>query len=161
MRLHQLPKPSRRAKKRVGRGHAAGQGTTAGRGTKGQKARTGFNFPRRFEGGQTPLIQRLPKRRGFRSLVPRAITLRIDRILAKIQGDRISPKLLIEAGLVKKREVGAGGIRIVGMSSQLRPLKWTKEIHVSHALMARLQELKGPHVKAADAVPKATTTHGD
>lgn len=52
-------------RKRVGRGVAAGGGSTAGRGNKGQKARTGGKIPAYFEGGQTPLIRRLAKRRGF------------------------------------------------------------------------------------------------
>src|SRR5207247_9184906 len=67
MQAHQLKPPSgaRHARKRVGRGNAAGQGTFAGRGLKGQKARAG-NKPRRFfEGGQTRLFKQLPFRRGF------------------------------------------------------------------------------------------------
>lgn len=51
-------------KKRVGRGISAGQGKTCGRGTKGQKARTGFNLPNKFEGGQSSFSMRTPKRRG-------------------------------------------------------------------------------------------------
>jgi len=70
MKLHDLkPAPgSRKAKRRVGRGIAAGQGKTAGRGTKGQKARAGGTIPAWFEGGQTPLHQRIPKLRGFTNL---------------------------------------------------------------------------------------------
>jgi large subunit ribosomal protein L15 len=69
VKLHDLkPAPgSRRPKRRVGRGIAAGQGKTAGRGTKGQKARAGGKIPAWFEGGQTPLHQRIPKLRGFRN----------------------------------------------------------------------------------------------
>ena len=69
MKLHDLkPAPgSRKAKRRVGRGIAAGQGKTAGRGTKGQKARAGGTIPAWFEGGQTPLNQRIPKLRGFKA----------------------------------------------------------------------------------------------
>jgi large subunit ribosomal protein L15 len=70
VKLHDL-KPaqgSRKAKRRVGRGIAAGQGKTAGRGTKGQKARAGGKIPAWFEGGQTPLHQRIPKLRGFKNL---------------------------------------------------------------------------------------------
>jgi large subunit ribosomal protein L15 len=69
MKLHDL-KPaegSRKARKRVGRGIAAGQGKTAGRGTKGQKARAGGSIPPWFEGGQTPLHMRIPKLRGFKN----------------------------------------------------------------------------------------------
>jgi len=69
MKLHELsPAPgSRRKRTRVGRGIAAGGGKTAGRGTKGQKARAGGSIPPWFEGGQTPLHQRIPKLRGFRN----------------------------------------------------------------------------------------------
>lgn len=69
MKLHDLrPAPgSHKKKTRVGRGIAAGQGKTAGRGTKGQKARAGGSIPAWFEGGQTPLHQRIPKLRGFKN----------------------------------------------------------------------------------------------
>jgi len=69
VKLHDLrPAPgSRKAKRRVGRGIASGQGKTAGRGTKGQKARAGGSIPAWFEGGQTPLHQRLPKLHGFKN----------------------------------------------------------------------------------------------
>src|SRR6188508_2648334 len=69
MRLHDLrpPEGSRKERTRVGRGIAAGKGKTAGRGTKGQKARAGGSIPPWFEGGQTPLHQRIPKLRGFRN----------------------------------------------------------------------------------------------
>ena len=69
MKLHDLRPAdgSRQPRKRVGRGIAAGQGKTAGRGTKGQKARAGGSIPPWFEGGQTPLHQRIPKLRGFKN----------------------------------------------------------------------------------------------
>ncbi len=69
MKLHDLrpAEGSRTPKTRVGRGIAAGKGKTAGRGTKGQKARAGGSIPPWFEGGQTPLHQRIPKLRGFRN----------------------------------------------------------------------------------------------
>jgi large subunit ribosomal protein L15 len=69
MNLHDLrpAEGSRTAKTRVGRGIAAGKGKTAGRGTKGQKARAGGSIAPWFEGGQTPLHQRIPKLRGFKN----------------------------------------------------------------------------------------------
>ena len=72
MKFHELNVTSTPASRRVGRGIAAGQGKTAGRGTKGQKARTGSSRRPGFEGGQNPLMQRLPKLRGFRSIQPKA-----------------------------------------------------------------------------------------
>jgi large subunit ribosomal protein L15 len=69
VKLHDLkPQPgSKKPRRRVGRGIAAGQGKTAGRGTKGQKARAGGTIPAWFEGGQTPLHQRIPKLHGFKN----------------------------------------------------------------------------------------------
>jgi len=69
MKLHDLrpAEGSRKERTRVGRGIAAGKGKTAGRGTKGQKARSGGSIPAWFEGGQTPLHQRIPKLRGFKN----------------------------------------------------------------------------------------------
>src|SRR6476469_7015305 len=67
MKLHELrpAEGSHRERRRIGRGHGSGQGTTAGKGTKGQKARTGGGVPPYFEGGQLPLVRKLPYRRGF------------------------------------------------------------------------------------------------
>ena len=62
MEVHELPKTVTRSKKRLGQGHGSGRGKTSGRGTKGQKARGKINAS--FEGGQLPLIKRLPLKRG-------------------------------------------------------------------------------------------------
>jgi large subunit ribosomal protein L15 len=121
MKLHDLhPAPgSRRPRTRVGRGIAAGKGKTAGRGTKGQKARTGGSIPPWFEGGQTPLHQRIPKLRGFRN------PLRIEYEVVNV--GRIAA--LVEAG---RHPAPAGGpvtvtqeiLRAAGLVSTLRrPLK--------------------------------------
>ncbi|CAN5374942.1 50S ribosomal protein L15 [soil metagenome] len=67
MKYNELNIDAFKSAKRVGRGIAAGQGKTAGRGTKGQKSRTGSSRKPGFEGGQNPLMQRLPKLRGFKS----------------------------------------------------------------------------------------------
>lgn len=68
MKYNELDLTAKKNKTRVGRGIAAGKGKTAGRGTKGQKARKSGGVRPGFEGGQNPLMQRLPKMRGFRSL---------------------------------------------------------------------------------------------
>lgn len=67
MKYNELQVKSNKSPNRVGRGIAAGQGKTAGRGTKGQKSRTGSSRKPGFEGGSNPLIQRMPKLRGFNS----------------------------------------------------------------------------------------------
>ncbi|MEK7217058.1 MAG: 50S ribosomal protein L15 [Chloroflexota bacterium] len=70
MSQHQLEPPpgSTHPRKRVGRGYGSGHGTTAGRGTKGQKARSGGGVRPGFEGGQLPIIKRLPHIRGFKNI---------------------------------------------------------------------------------------------
>lgn len=67
MKFHELKASPRQNTKRVGRGIASGKGKTAGRGTKGQKSRSGYSRRPGFEGGQSTLIQHLPKLRGFKS----------------------------------------------------------------------------------------------
>ncbi len=99
MKYHELQVESNKAKKRVGRGISAGQGKTAGRGTKGQKARTGKKLRATFMGGQGPLVQRIPKARGFKSLrVPAQVVYLQDlELLSSKTADNQS---LFEAGLV-------------------------------------------------------------
>lgn len=70
MKYNELNISSHKPAKRVGRGISAGQGKTAGRGTKGQRSRTGKKLRPGFEGGQNPLMMRLPKLPGFKSLKP-------------------------------------------------------------------------------------------
>lgn len=98
MKIHELNVSASRKKNRVGRGIAAGQGKTAGRGTKGYGSRAGSSRKPGFEGGQNPLMKRLPKVRGFKSKrTPMEIVY--TGALAGIKGtvDNFS---LFEAGLV-------------------------------------------------------------
>ena len=98
MSYNNLDITSKKSAKRVGRGIAAGQGKTAGRGTKGQKSRTGFSRRPGFEGGQTPLAQRFPKLKGFKShRTPAEVvyTGDLDALAAKIDN-----QVLADAGLV-------------------------------------------------------------
>ncbi len=99
MKYHELSTASRRLKRRVGRGIASGQGKTAGRGTKGQKSRAGYSKRPGFEGGQNPLMQRLPKLRGFSAPAsPSAIvfTGQLDRF----GGKTVDNQMLGEAGII-------------------------------------------------------------
>lgn len=99
MKYHELDITKHKPVTRVGRGIAAGQGKTAGRGTKGQGARTGKKLRPGFEGGQTPLMQRLPKLRGFTSHRVKAETVYTGQLDA-VKGKVIDPATLSEAGLV-------------------------------------------------------------
>lgn len=98
MKYNQLQVTAAKTKRRVGRGISAGQGKTAGRGTKGQKARTGASKRPGFEGGQNPLLQRLPKLKGFRSHRLPMETVSLDEI--QTLSGVIGNETLAEAKLV-------------------------------------------------------------
>lgn len=80
MRYNELQVSSKKKAKRAGRGISAGRGKTAGRGTKGQLARTGSSRKPGFEGGQNPLLRRIPKLPGFTSIRPKAINVTTGQI---------------------------------------------------------------------------------
>src|SRR5580658_5768570 len=104
MKYNNLTSTSSKSHKRVGRGIAAGQGKTAGRGTKGQGARTGFSKRPGFEGGQNPLMQRLPKLHGFRShkVKPENIfTSQLNDLGAKVDNQVLADKGLVSSQYVK------------------------------------------------------------
>jgi len=100
MKYHELQVSRYKKDKRVGRGISAGQGKTAGRGTKGQKARTGKGKIRAgFEGGQSPLVRRMPKLPGFRSLKQKAQVIYTGQ-LDQFANKTVDNYVLFEAGLV-------------------------------------------------------------
>ncbi len=92
---------SRPARKRKGQGIASGNGKTAGRGHKGQKSRTGGKVARGFEGGQMPLIRRVPKR-GFTPLKDNDYqVVNLERLNVFDDGASVDAAALYEAGLVR------------------------------------------------------------
>lgn len=117
MKLHNL-KPAKggtsKNKKRVGRGIGSGLGRKSGRGTKGQAKRQAGNPVRPgFEGGQLPLFQRLPKR-GFNNPTKKSYALVNVKDLNRFdEGTEITPEVLFEAGLCKKRDA-KNGVKILG-----------------------------------------------
>ncbi len=97
---------ARKAKRRVGRGNAAGQGTTAGRGQKGQKSRSGHSIIRGFEGGQLRMNKGLPMKRGFNNPFKIYYALiKLDTLDQFDAGSRISPETLKEKGFLRKNEM--------------------------------------------------------
>lgn len=102
MNLHEL-KPAdgaKKSKKRVGRGPGSGLGKTAGRGEKGQRSRSGYSSRIGFEGGQMPLIRKVPKR-GFTNIFRVEYAVVNLSQLAKLEGE-ITPESLLAAGLVHR-----------------------------------------------------------
>ena len=109
--LTSLPKIKRNSRIRVGRGIGSGKGKTSGRGVKGQKARTGHHCVKGFEGGQTPIYMRLPKK-GFNNILRKAIkSVSITAILRLIESKKLDGKAvitkenLVQAGLIKNQKV--------------------------------------------------------
>ncbi len=107
MKLNELkPAPgATRKRKRVGRGNGSGKGGTAGRGHKGQKSRSGSSIPAWFEGGQMPLVRRVPKR-GPRRIAHKRLNYDVINIKTlNIFEDEleVNPELLREAGIVKRK----------------------------------------------------------
>lgn len=94
---------AKRARRRVGRGPGSGSGKTAGRGHKGQKSRSGYSRRFGFEGGQMPLVRRIPKR-GFSNRFRESyqvVNLRdLERVFS--DGDAVSPELLVAKGLIRR-----------------------------------------------------------
>jgi len=95
------PTGARHKRKRVGRGDGSGHGTYSGRGCKGQKARSGGGVRLGFEGGQLPLIQRLPRKRGFTNIFKIEYSVvNVGRLAVFPPGTEVVPKELLRAGLI-------------------------------------------------------------
>lgn len=112
MKLHELNKSfEKKSRKRVGRGPGSGLGKTSGRGEKGYGARTGSSMSAWFEGGQSPLYTRIPKR-GFNNkrFATRYATVNLSDLNRFNDGDIITPEKLFETGIVKKQ---LSGIKIL------------------------------------------------
>ncbi len=123
MRLHDLkPAPGaiKRAK-RVGRGPGSGHGKTSCRGQKGQRSRSGGGVPPWFEGGQTPIHRRLPKR-GFKNINRVEYVVvnlkRLDKMFEA--GAEVTPEVLMERGAIKKL---MDGLKVLGDGEISKPLK--------------------------------------
>jgi len=105
MKLHQLaPKNAKKARKRRGQGQASGNGTFGGRGCKGQNSRAGGGVRKGFEGGQSGVLARMPKLRGFNNpnrVVAQTVNLK-DLEASYKDGETVSVQTLIDKGLVNK-----------------------------------------------------------
>lgn len=113
MKLHELKysEGARKNRKRIGRGQGSGTGKTAGKGHKGQNARSGGGVRLGFEGGQTPIARRLPKR-GFTNFTRKEFAIVNVELLEKFEnGTVVTPELLLETRLVRKE---LNGIKVLG-----------------------------------------------
>ena len=104
---------------RVGRGAGSGNGKTAGKGHKGQNARSGGGVRPGFEGGQMPLVRRLPKRGFFNAFRTEYVAINVSRLEVFEDGATVSPVELIQMGIIKKIE---DGVKIMGSGELTRKL---------------------------------------
>lgn len=112
MEIHNLgPAVESKSRNRVGRGIGSGNGKTAGKGHKGQKARTGGKIRRGFEGGQTPLYRRIPKR-GFNNIFSTEYAcVNVSDLERFEDGTVVNMELLVKEGMVRKE---LAGLKVLG-----------------------------------------------
>ena len=141
MKLHEL-KPVEGARKdgfRLGRGQGSGNGKTAGKDNKGQKARSGGLRKLGFEGGQTPLARRLPKR-GFTNINRKEFAvINVSQLNNFADGAEVTPAVLKEMGLVKNAK---DGIKVLG-EGELEKKLTVKAHKFSKSALARIEKAGG------------------
>ncbi len=128
VRQHELapPEGAKKDRKRVGRGDGSGHGTYSGRGLKGQKSRSGYSRKPGFEGGQLPLIKRLPRKRGFTNIFRIEYTIvSLDKLNVFSAGSEVTAEKLVAAGLVK---------------SLRKPIKILADGQIKHALVVKVNK---------------------
>jgi large subunit ribosomal protein L15 len=149
MKLHEIqPAPgSRKRKKRKGIGIAAGQGKTAGRGQKGQASRSGGVKGPYFEGGQFPMVRKLPFMRGIGFNNPYRIIYRPINVGALAEkfapGSEVNPQTLVDAGLARRSDKY---IAILGVGELAMPLKVTAH-KFSASAQQKIEQAGGTVVK--------------
>ena len=142
MKLNELQSaPEAKTRKRVGRGPGSGLGKTSGRGQKGQKSRSGASIPAWFQGGQSPLYRRLPKR-GFNNARYREefATINLSDLNKHFNdGDVVSPELLKEKGIIKKQLCG---VKVLG-NDELEKKLTIKANRFSTAAVTKIESAGG------------------
>lgn len=124
-------KIKRKRKKILGRGPSSGHGKTSTRGSKGQTSRSGRDYYLGFEGGQTPLIRRIPKR-GFSKSVKEEYQIVNLKDLARLKGELVTPEVLEQAGLIKDKDKP---VKILAEGEVKRPITIK-----AHAFSSKAQE---------------------
>ena len=139
MKLGELkPAEERVSRRRVGRGIGSGLGKTSGRGHKGQKARSGGGVRRGFEGGQTPLYRRLPKR-GFTNINTRNYTEVTLTMLNKATSEEVTAESLIADGIISKANDGI----VILATGKLDKKLTVKAVRFTKAAKEKIEALGG------------------
>ena len=117
MNNQKLPSVITKGVRRVGRGHGSGRGKTSGRGTKGQNARSRLSVTHsHYEGGQRPLMKRLPYKRGKGNpkISKKPIAVDLDSLSMFKTGQEVDLEILIKSNIVKKEDARKYGVKILG-----------------------------------------------
>ena len=139
MKLGELrPNVPSKDRKRVGRGMGSGTGKTSGKGHKGQKARSGGGVRRGFEGGQTPLYRRLPKR-GFTNIHAKNYTEVTLTMLNKSKATDVTAESLIEDGIIRKAKDGI----VILATGKLEKKLNVKAVKFTKAAQEKIEALGG------------------
>lgn len=143
MKLNKLPKTTTRKKKRVGRGYGSGKGGhTVGRGSKGQKARGKVKIW--FEGGQLPLVRKLPKTRGkgrFKPLKASPIIINLKDLANLAKNTQVTIENLAKAKIIKEKEATKFGVKILGEGEIKIPL--TIKVPISKKAKEKIEKSGG------------------
>jgi len=139
-----------KSRKRLGRGHGSGQGKTAGRGHKGQKARAGYWAPITFEGGQMPLVRRVPKRGFHNRFALTVAVVNLSDLETRFQaGEEVTPQTLKAKGLAK----GSFDVLKVLGNGQLTKGLTVSAHRFSHTAAEKIQQAGGQIVVLPGAAP--------
>lgn len=144
MKYHELSIESHKTTKRLGRGIASGKGKTAGRGTKGQGARKSANLRPGFEGGQNPLMQRLPKLPGFKNHRPRAMVVYTGE-LEQFAGKTVDAQVLADSGVITH---AYGTVKVIVGGGDLTKKVTVKLSAASANAVAMIEKAGGTFEKA-------------
>lgn len=155
MKFHELDLKKSKSTTRVGRGISAGKGKTAGRGTKGQKSRTGKKLRPGFEGGQNPLMMRIPKLKGFKAWRAKAQVVYTEN-LRLVKGTTIDNFTLAEAELISDPY---HSVKIITRGTPPKNLKVAVQSASQSAV--ELIEQAGGSFEAVDVPQRPKTTTGE
>ena len=142
MKLNELNRaPEAKSRKRVGRGPGSGMGKTSTRGQKGQKSRSGASIPAWFQGGQTPLYRRVPKR-GFNNARFRTeyATINLSDLNKYFNdGEEVTPEILKEKGIIKQQLCG---VKVLG-NGELEKKLTVKANRFSSSAVTKIESAGG------------------
>jgi len=131
---------ARKDRKRVGRGDGSGNGTYSGRGCKGQKSRAGYRMRPGFEGGQLPIIKRLPRKRGFTNIFKKEYSIvKLSQLNVFETGSEVTTEKLLAAGIIKSSELP---VKVLADGEIKQPLM-VKANKFSAAAKAKLEAAGG------------------